>query len=105
MQTHEDSVVRATHPVAFYLALLEAGVSAEMHIFQFGRHGLGLAPGDPHVGQWPELLVGWMRRSGFLTGKARVAIEGTADEIRGQTGCDDLEDAFVSAIKRVEPAT
>ncbi len=34
----------------------------------------------------------------------QVAIEGTADEIRSQTGCDDLEDAFVSAIKRVGPA-
>jgi len=33
----------------------------------------------------------------------RVAIDASADGIREQTGCDDLEDAFVEAIRRVEP--
>jgi sodium transport system ATP-binding protein len=33
----------------------------------------------------------------------QVAMEGTADGIRARTGCDDLEDAFVHAIQRVEP--
>jgi len=33
-----------------------------------------------------------------------VAIADTADGIRKQTGCDDLEDAFVAALDRVEPA-
>ena len=31
----------------------------------------------------------------------RVAATGSADEIRALTGCDDLEDAFVAALKRV----
>ena len=35
----------------------------------------------------------------------QVAMEGTADEIRARTGCDDLEDAFVHAIHRVEPSS
>jgi len=34
----------------------------------------------------------------------RVAIDDSADGIREQTGCDDLEDAFVAAIHRVPPA-
>ena len=33
----------------------------------------------------------------------RVAIDDSADGIREQTGCDDLEDAFVAAIHRVTP--
>ncbi len=33
----------------------------------------------------------------------RVAIDDSADGIREQTGCDDLEDAFVAAIHRVSP--
>ena len=33
-----------------------------------------------------------------------VAIDDSADGIRKRTGCDDLEDAFVAAIGRVEPA-
>jgi len=32
-----------------------------------------------------------------------VAIDGSADSIRNRTGCDDLEDAFVSAIDMVAP--
>jgi sodium transport system ATP-binding protein len=31
----------------------------------------------------------------------RVAARGSADEIRTLTGCDDLEDAFVAALRRV----
>jgi len=34
----------------------------------------------------------------------QVALHDTADGIRNATGCDDLEDAFVKAIERVEPA-
>ena len=33
----------------------------------------------------------------------KVAIRGSADEIRNRTGRDDLEDAFVHAIRLVEP--
>ena len=33
----------------------------------------------------------------------KVAIDDSADGIREQTGCDDLEDAFVAAIELVEP--
>jgi sodium transport system ATP-binding protein len=34
----------------------------------------------------------------------QVAMHDTPDGIRNATGCDDLEDAFVKAIERVEPA-
>ncbi len=34
----------------------------------------------------------------------KVAIDASADGIREKTGCDDLEDAFVEAIRLVEPA-
>ena len=47
VQTTEDTTVIATHSLQFYQACLEKGVPAEMHIFQFGPHGLGLAPADP----------------------------------------------------------
>ena len=35
----------------------------------------------------------------------QVAIEGSADEIRKRTRCDDLEDAFVAAIQLVGTET
>jgi sodium transport system ATP-binding protein len=39
-----------------------------------------------------------------IIANGRVAIDGSADGIRARTGCDDLEDAFVKAIRMVEPA-
>ena len=39
-----------------------------------------------------------------IIANGQVAIDGSADRIRERTGCDDLEDAFVRAIHRVEPA-
>jgi hypothetical protein len=59
-----------------YARLVAAGRPAEAHFFGFGEHGTGFALGDPLLGQWPPLLVSWMRTSGFLTDKARVAVRG-----------------------------
>ena len=39
-----------------------------------------------------------------IIANGKVAIDDSADGIRNRTGCDDLEDAFVKAIHRVEPA-
>jgi sodium transport system ATP-binding protein len=39
-----------------------------------------------------------------IIANGKVAIDDSADGIREQTGCDDLEDAFVRAIERVDPA-
>lgn len=33
-----------------------------------------------------------------VVAEGRMVVAGTADEIRARTGCDDLEDAFVSAV-------
>ncbi|MCE2461095.1 MAG: ATP-binding cassette domain-containing protein [Pseudomonadales bacterium] len=33
-----------------------------------------------------------------IVAEGRVVVDGTAAEIRAETGCDDLEDAFVSAV-------
>ncbi len=76
VQTTEDTLVRATHSLRFYEALLNANVPAEMHIYQFGPHGLGLAPGDPSYSQWPAQMVQWLQRNGLLTDAKRTAVSG-----------------------------
>jgi acetyl esterase/lipase len=60
LQTDADTVVPAEHAVAFYLALRKARVPAELHIYQPGRHGLGLAKGVTGVEQWPAALRAWL---------------------------------------------
>ena len=76
VHTHEDTVVHPMHSILYYQALSENDVQAEMHIFQRGVHGLGLAPQDPNMGQWPGLMVDWLRRGGWLTDVAKVSVEG-----------------------------
>jgi acetyl esterase/lipase len=67
--TNEDKGVPAENSVLFYLALRKAGVPAEMHIFERGPHGVGLALADPALSMWPTLLANWLRGRGLLVGK------------------------------------
>lgn len=64
--TTADAAVPVENSVRFYLALRKAGVPAEMHIFQNGPHGVGLAPTDATLSVWPELLANWLRECGLL---------------------------------------
>jgi acetyl esterase/lipase len=64
--TNADTGVSAENSVRFYLALRAAKVPAEMHIFEKGPHGVGLALGDPMLSEWPVLLANWMRGRGLL---------------------------------------
>ena len=60
-QTNEDSVVPAENSVHYYLALRRAGVPAEMHVFEKGSHGVGLAHDNAALSPWSALLATWMR--------------------------------------------
>ena len=63
--TNADTGVVAENSVRFYLALRRANVPAEMHIFENGPHGVGLALGDPALSAWPTLLTTWLRGRGL----------------------------------------
>ena len=58
----DDKTVPVENSVMFYEALKAKGVSAEMHIFEYGGHGFGLAPKDPTLGAWTTLCEAWIRR-------------------------------------------
>jgi acetyl esterase/lipase len=64
--TSADPVVPVENSVRFYLALRKAGVPAEMHIFQNGPHGVGLATTDATLSAWSGLLANWLRERGLL---------------------------------------
>ena len=66
--TNEDSGVPPENSIAFYLAMRRAKVPAELHIFETGPHGIGLAPGRAGTGEWPKLCELWMRNRGLLGG-------------------------------------
>lgn len=64
--TNEDTGVPPENSVLFYLALRKHGVPAEMHIYEPGQHGLGLAPDHPALSTWGNLLLGWFRTRGLV---------------------------------------
>ena len=64
--TDADKGVPAENSVLFYLALREKGVPAEMHIYEQGPHGVGLAPWEPSLSGWPARLKEWMKGRGWL---------------------------------------
>jgi acetyl esterase/lipase len=66
--TSNDGTVPVENSVMFYLALRKAGVPAEMHIYENGPHGVGLAPTDEALSSWPARLADWMRGRGLLRG-------------------------------------
>jgi acetyl esterase/lipase len=64
--TNADTAVPSENSVRFYLALRQAKVPAEIHIFENGPHGVGLDLGDPALSLWPTLLTNWLRGRGLL---------------------------------------
>ncbi len=64
-QTDADTTVPAENSVEFYLALRKAKVPAEMHIYQNGKHGLGLAPTDAVLSTWKDRLADWLKVRGL----------------------------------------
>jgi acetyl esterase/lipase len=64
--TADDASVPVENSILFFQALRRANVPAELHVFPHGRHGLGLAPNDPAVSQWPRLCAVWMEGLGLL---------------------------------------
>lgn len=63
--TTDDKTVPVANSVMFYDSLIKAGVPAELHIFQHGAHGAGLAPANPQLDVWPDLVIKWMRERGY----------------------------------------
>jgi acetyl esterase/lipase len=64
--TSADTAVPPENSIAFYLALHRAGVPAELHVFENGPHGVGLAMWDPVLGEWSTLLRNWLMARGLL---------------------------------------
>ena len=64
--TSDDEAVPVLHSLELMIALAVAGVPFEAHIFEHGRHGLGLADEEPAVAQWRELCATWLADLGWI---------------------------------------
>lgn len=64
--TADDNVVPVANSVLFAEALRRAGVPYELHVFEHGPHGVGLAQDNPALAAWPNLVESWLRVRGFI---------------------------------------
>ena len=63
--TTEDQAVPVQNATAFYSALVRNKVDCELHIYQKGRHGVGLGGSDPVLSTWPAHLQDWLKANSF----------------------------------------
>lgn len=66
----KDLISSPDHSVITYLALKQAGVSAELHIYAGAAHDFGVRPSDRPCSTWTRSCAAWMQHQGFL-GSAR----------------------------------
>jgi len=58
-------VDNVNHSIAYYIALKDAGVAAELHLYAEGKHAFGLRPTKLPIGQWPALVERWLHTVGM----------------------------------------
>ena len=61
----DDKVVLVENSIRYYQALKQHNVSAELHIYEKGGHGFGLAV-KPGSTQWTAECTNWLRENGYL---------------------------------------
>lgn len=61
-----DDRIGPENSIGMYLALKQAEVPAELHVFTSGGHGFGLRPSDHPVSQWPRQCADWLRNRGWI---------------------------------------
>ena len=65
--TWEDKAVKVENSLQFAGALQRAGVPFDLHIYEKGRHGIGLADKPPFTNAhpWSKDLLFWLKGRGF----------------------------------------
>ena len=62
----DDGAVPVANSINYYLALKDAGVPVEMHIYEDGGHGFGMGR-SATANSWPEALSLWLKKHDLIT--------------------------------------
>lgn len=60
--TFEDQAVKVENVLDFAQAMRRANIPFDLHVYQKGRHGIGLAGGHP----WTKDCAFWLKEQGFI---------------------------------------
>jgi acetyl esterase/lipase len=63
VHSSDDKTVPVKNSIVYYEALVKNNIQAEMHIFQKGGHGYGLAVGRGTESAWPALCIKWINET------------------------------------------
>ncbi len=65
LQAENDPVDSVNNSLVYYMALKNAGVPAEMHLYAEGGHAFGLRPAKFPITRWPALVEKWLGTIGI----------------------------------------
>jgi acetyl esterase/lipase len=66
LQAEDDYVDGINQALVYYIALKNAHVPTEMHLYAHGGHAFGLRPTREPITHWPELVETWLRTIGVI---------------------------------------
>jgi len=69
LQNEDDKVDGVNQSLVYYLALKNAGVPVEMHLYAQGGHAFGLRRTKFPATGWPQLVETWLATIGMISGK------------------------------------
>nr|WP_321485323.1 alpha/beta hydrolase [uncultured Draconibacterium sp.] len=61
----DDDVVPVQNSIKYALAMKKHHVPCELHIYESGGHGYGMAPGGSTQSMWPEVCLKWLDANRF----------------------------------------
>jgi acetyl esterase/lipase len=67
LQAEDDHVDNVNDSLAYYIALKNAGVPVEMHLYPTGGHAFGLRRAGSPITGWPQLVETWLGTIGIVT--------------------------------------
>lgn len=70
-----DDAVDVNNVLRFSLAMKQAKVPFELHVYPNGGHGYGLRESDSSATTWPARAAEWMQKSGFISAPERKSSE------------------------------
>lgn len=66
LQAENDNIDSVNHSLVYYIALKNAGVPVEMHLYAQGGHAFGLRRTALPITGWPLLVETWLRTIGVV---------------------------------------
>jgi len=67
LQAEDDHVDNVNDSLAYYIALKNAGVPVEMHLYAQGGHAFGLRRTKFPITAWPQLVEAWLKTIGMTS--------------------------------------